>query len=457
MIAYAIFVCRKDRLPMPEIGREQKPPGETRGIIRIMGPVAMPWAGAIKLRGESMETTKMIIDVNQEEAIRQGKNRYGIIAIDIDPADLTPEQRETLATCGKANIRDIPGFPPYPQNDFSGPADKYPAVGEATTETAKYILDWTAEKKRQIAAAKKQEHEANVQKALACPATEYIVFRQLARIGERYRYTLPIDVYHDVDKKALESDPRLSDRMAEVKNEIDRLNAEDVERDVAEKAEQDRIARERIIADTREAIAKGAEELERVVANRYIYDRNESTWRNNAGEFPEADEFIAMIDAAKENRERHIAEKEAAKKQQIADYIAANGTDNQKKRSALNLLPDDEVLNMMRDEAFAPLADFPRYEKLTASDVPCWCDDYDEDAPDANFSNSLADEATAEEFDSMEKFTALMPGAVVTLRVHRGWCTKCETPDGEDGNIERKSIRVAVTVGAFDFSREYAV
>jgi hypothetical protein len=409
-----------------------------------------------------MQTTKMIINVNQNEAIRAGKSKYGETIIDINPADLTPEQRETLATCNRGYIDGATGDHPYPQKGWSGPADKNPAVAEATIETAKYILDWRADETRKAAEAAKQKHEERVQKVLAQPAEKYIEFSQYSTHGGRYKYNFPIRAYYDVEQKALESDPRLADKIAEAKREIDRLNAEDEARKAAEDAEKERISNEQWQARFKDAIGRGMNDLIAEIGNRgtYIYDHLESSWESFAGKFPEADEFIAMIEKAKAEKVRIAAEKEAAKRQQIDDYVAAHGTDNQKKRAALNLLPDDEVLNMMRDEVFAPLAGFDRYEKITKHGIMsagyCDCDDDYADADRFTFNVEDATQATAEDFEQMEKIMALMPAATVTLRYHEGYCDKCHDDD-EECIMTRHSIRVSVPFGAFTFSREYAV
>src|SRR5690606_3080318 len=45
----------------------------------------------------------------------------------------------------------------------------------------------------------------------------------------------------------------------------------------------------------------------------------------------------------------------------VADWVAAHGTPEQQARHAAGLLPMDEAIEAMADEAFASLADYPRY------------------------------------------------------------------------------------------------
>lgn len=211
-----------------------------------------------------------------------------------------------------------------------------------------------------------------------------------------------------------------------------------------------------LVSRTKEAIERGMEELIRNVDERFIYGDSESSWKSRAGKFPEADEFIAMIERAHTEKKHRAEEKENAKKQQISDYVAAKGTDNQKKRLSVGLLPDDEITDLIRSEAFAPLADFDRYEKLTASDIDCSCGEYDDKK--VIFDVYDATSATAEQFDLMEKIKTLMPEAKTTLRVHTAYCERCDGDDDADENglVDRFSVIVGITVGNFYFTREYA-
>lgn len=347
-----------------------------------------------------MKTTKMRINVDQTTAIREGKNQYGTTVIDINPADLTPEQRATLAASWMEYDRENGLTIPYPQRDFSD----LPKIGEATIETARIILDAhaaakikaareAAEKKVRDAAEKKQRHENTITQILGETddwLSDHIEKSHPAVAPNYYR-----GFYIHYEGTEVVTDPRL------------------------------------------------AEKMDRAIALRDIRDKERA-----AREKKEAEERADLA--------RAEAEKDARKKQQIADWVAAKGTDNQKKRAALNLLPQDEVLNALRDEAFAPLAAFARYEKITKSDVPCHCEDCDE--PKIKFSTNTETEATAEDFDRMEQIQAALSGAVLTLRWHRGYCETCSDPeDDSDGVFERHSIRVAITAGEFDFTREYAV
>lgn len=153
------------------------------------------------------------------------------------------------------------------------------------------------------------------------------------------------------------------------------------------------------------------------------------------------------------------AKKEAVKKAQIAKWVAEKGTENQKKRYEIGLLPETEVVDAIRDEAYKTLDGFPRYEKMQASDV-CTCEEhYNNEGAltecDVDYEVYKATEATAEEYGALEKIADAAkkahPGAVITMTDHVGTSEDCEN------EVIRKSVKVEIEVGAFKFSREYAI
>lgn len=155
------------------------------------------------------------------------------------------------------------------------------------------------------------------------------------------------------------------------------------------------------------------------------------------------------IESEKKENER----KQTEKKEQIGKWVATNGTDNQKKRYELGLLPETEVIDAIRDEAYRLLDGFPRYEKMKASDV-CTCE-YREDSCKVEYTVEVAETATAEAFEKFEEILNVSKKidekAKCTMMVHIGESEKCEEHE------ERKSVKVEIAVGAFAFSREYAI
>lgn len=140
---------------------------------------------------------------------------------------------------------------------------------------------------------------------------------------------------------------------------------------------------------------------------------------------------------------------EAAKKAQIEKWVAEKATENQQKRYEIGLLSEAEIADAIRDEAYRVLDAFPRFEKIQDSEV-CTCTECDVD-----YEMRKAVEATAEEYEALEKIADVVkkahPDTVVTMMDHVGTSEDC-------GNeVVRKSVKVEIVVGAFRFSREYAI
>lgn len=346
-----------------------------------------------------METTKIIIDVDQNAAIRMGRKEYGRAVIEINPAELTPEQRDALASCYKYNDT------PYPQNEFSD----LPKIGEATIENAVLLINYYIASKADRVRMAKEKRESEIAYILQLPADEWI---------DRGRWG--------------NDEPSLNNYINTAKHNREPLS--------------------RYINDSR--VAEKAETVKNYIAGQ------KKEWQEQQARNKEEKEKTEKAAAAKEAAaEKAKEEKNLRKKTQITAWVEAKGTDNQKKRLSVNLLPDDEIIDLIRSEAFEPLASFPRYEKLTATDIDCSCGYYDDKK--AVFDVEDATTATAEQFDLMEEIKALIPSADLTLRVHTGYCDRCNDDDNIDsdgiGQVNKYSVKVGIAVGEFYFTREYAV
>lgn len=168
----------------------------------------------------------------------------------------------------------------------------------------------------------------------------------------------------------------------------------------------------------------------------------------------------AEQEARKEAERKARAEAAAARKaQQIQEWLANDATENQRKRFELDLLPEEELCDSLRAKAFRALDAFPRYTRLTKRDAVCVCSEYNE--PDYKFRVYDSGAITAAEFEVMEKLATAIkkdhPDAEVTARTHEVYCDNCYNQDDEDLTVYRKSALVEVTVGEFEFSREYAL
>jgi hypothetical protein len=116
------------------------------------------------------------------------------------------------------------------------------------------------------------------------------------------------------------------------------------------------------------------------------------------------------------------------KKRVIAEWVAAYGTPDQKERQAAGVLPMDEAIEAITDQAFAALGSRPRY----AHDGVDRLQEHVRRVPD--FANAIiargdlvvtstnVDRMTAAQWALVNDVRALVPDATVILRAHKiGW------------------------------------
>ena len=147
------------------------------------------------------------------------------------------------------------------------------------------------------------------------------------------------------------------------------------------------------------------------------------------------------------------------KKRMIADWIAAHGSPEQRARHAAGMLPMDEAIEAMTDEAFATVQGLKRYvrdgaERLQAH-VRQWHQHSDANvtAVDLAVTSTNAVKATAGLWALVQKLQRLLPDAVVTLRTHKlAWKRDPAAPA-----LMTFGLLASVKVGPFTLRREYEV
>ena len=345
---------------------------------------------------------KVWVNVDRKKAILSGKNVEGWKLVEVDMWKLSQEEREYVAGCPK----------------WHGTADRVCAqqiggsVAEATEdEVIRAIrgqIDIKREEKRVAAEKAKKEGNAREEEILGLLTGDA---GKMLRTKTRYlEGQVRQECYRATGEYGIQeyyvhreySDPRLNGKYVEA----------------------EKIAREKNEATKKETEAK----IE--------------AWK-------------AGVQAEKAEAERVSA----AKKVQIEKWVAENGTENQKKRYEINLLPEAEVIDAIRDEAYRMLDGFARYEKMSAADV-CTCEDHYNDEGsltecDVDYETWKADGATAEEYEALEKIAGTVkkahPDAIATMMDHVGTSEACEN------EVIRKSAKVEIEAGTFKFSREYAI
>jgi hypothetical protein len=142
----------------------------------------------------------------------------------------------------------------------------------------------------------------------------------------------------------------------------------------------------------------------------------------------------------------------------VAEWVATHGTPDQNVRHAAGVLSLAEVVDSLADQAFAPFDSRPTYVRNGALDLQehlrrfaTYADAVITSDDLAVFSNN-AHTATADQWNILQEFRAIVPDADITLRAHR--LTWKQHPDAPA--LTLFGVRVTRRVGPFTLQREYA-
>jgi hypothetical protein len=166
----------------------------------------------------------------------------------------------------------------------------------------------------------------------------------------------------------------------------------------------------------------------------------------------------------KKRRERTTQERSAQlaiheqKRRAVAQWVAEHGTDDQRARQAAGVLPMQEVIDAMADEAFRALDDRPRYAHDGAERLQAFL------RQSARFTNAVvtpddlvavgkpAITATRLQWAFMEGIRAQVPDANVTLRKYDlSWAR-----DSRASKLVACSVIVVKRIGVISVRREFA-
>lgn len=145
------------------------------------------------------------------------------------------------------------------------------------------------------------------------------------------------------------------------------------------------------------------------------------------------------------------------KKRAIADWIGAHGSPEQRSRQAAGMLPMDEAIEAMTDEAFALLQGFPRYARDGVAMLQSHVRQRHEyadatvTAADVYVTSTNAMKATAAQWALVEQLQQLMPQAKVLLRAHRlTWRRDPRLP-----SLTTFGVLATLQIHPFSFRREF--
>lgn len=143
----------------------------------------------------------------------------------------------------------------------------------------------------------------------------------------------------------------------------------------------------------------------------------------------------------------------------VAEWLAAHGSEDQRGRHAAGLLPIDEVIDALADDAFASVGDLPRYPMDGAARLQEHVRAFTGNSAlmltpaDLKVDGSDATDATAAEWAVMQQLKARLPDADVKLREHRlSWRRDPSLP-----GLVIYGVLTTRRVGPFIVRREFAV
>jgi hypothetical protein len=147
------------------------------------------------------------------------------------------------------------------------------------------------------------------------------------------------------------------------------------------------------------------------------------------------------------------------KKRFIADWVAANGTDEQKARQAAGVLPMAEAIEGITDQAFAVTGRLPRYTRDGAERLQRALRESSElvdtvvGQPDVTVRSANAVKATAAQWAAVQDLQRLVPDASVVLREH----VLSSKRHQESASLTVFGVLMTKKHGPFVLRREYVV
>lgn len=157
----------------------------------------------------------------------------------------------------------------------------------------------------------------------------------------------------------------------------------------------------------------------------------------------------AALDEAKRRAALDVEEVKTANRGMLREWIIRNGTDNQRERLFVDLLPWKEAFETVEEHFFQSLKNVPRYRRFEPSEVPCECTTEFKCEP--KFQSVDAAELTADEWDQFAKIKGAAPAATFQFREHRAKCVTATQPK------IRRGVIVKFTLGQLTFKREFAL
>lgn len=191
---------------------------------------------------------------------------------------------------------------------------------------------------------------------------------------------------------------------------------------------------------------------------------------------PDSDHFQAVMEAHETRKAaaEELERKQKAEEERIAqernklfgEWVEQHGTDNQKARWAMGMLPEQEAIDCMEDVVFAPLdARFERCVPIAKSDFFPLCDDdkewYElEHSLNPRYETEELKELSADEYEVFaeikQEIAGNLPSGTTIKFSQRIGTWDCGNKNHPLHEIRRNRMIITTTVGVLTFKRMYA-
>lgn len=396
-----------------------------------------------------MEKLEVLVNVDQALAILAGKSEYGMGLVALNPANLTEEQRQVLVESTVAVYQGSEYL--YPQNEYVIAMGTDVPVTEACEAGVIAALDTRIERREQKLKEEKTAYEMAVAEYLAtAPEMLYRTRCTLLVDGEVFKSTSPEmhEWFIDKDKlrcngldKSFAEDERVQAHQATVEALCASHNAEAASK-----------VRERLKKRAEMMVQNGPIDLllycrSNPVGNRWQLPDHFAGYTKATWERCKFNQVVDLITEAKAEAQSLNSRDVKAYHEQVDVWVATKGTENQKKRHALGLLPVWEVFDGLCNDAFQVLDRFPRYEPEDTAVCPC------KQETCGVVESDKANGLTAEEFEVFNEISKeikwIHPSATVVALSNLVESADCGY------QFFSKSVLVTVEMGVLDLIRAY--
>lgn len=395
-----------------------------------------------------MEELKVLVKVEKSLAIMAGKAEYGMGLVTVNPANLTEEQRQVLI---ESDVRQYQGSSYlYPQNERFITIGDVPLT-EACETAVIAALNSRTERREQKLQKEKTTYEMAIAEYLAtAPEMLYRTKCTLLVDGEVFKSISPEthEWFIDKDKlrcqgldKSFAEDERVQAHLATVEALCASHNAE-----AASKVRESLRKRAEVI------VRNGPGDLllycrSNPVGKRWQLPDHFAGYTETTWERCKFHHVVGLITEAEAQAQSLNSRDVKAYHEQVDVWVATKGTENQKKRHALGLLPVWEVFDGLCNDAFQVLDRFPRSEPEYTALCPC------KEETCCVVKSDMANWLTAEEFKVFDEISKdikwVYPSASVVALSNELESEDC----GYRSTF--KSVLVTVEMGVFDLVRAY--